>query len=138
MSTEQTDFSARKRNKHLQATMFVTCVTSLGFVRRKVSLFFPSVCLYEPLRFQTSHFEIFVLRPQGRGSGFPGRRRPRGAGLSGRAGRGRARGKNGASPSINPGVCAVSWKTSQYLWQILPYMHSSFCFPSVTDVAAVL
>uniref|UniRef100_A0A8C4EJ29 [histone H3]-lysine(4) N-methyltransferase n=1 Tax=Dicentrarchus labrax TaxID=13489 RepID=A0A8C4EJ29_DICLA len=43
----------------------------------------------------------------GRGSGFPGRRRPRGAGLSGRAGRGRARGKNGASPSINPGVCAV-------------------------------
>uniref|UniRef100_A0A3P9DHU8 Uncharacterized protein n=1 Tax=Maylandia zebra TaxID=106582 RepID=A0A3P9DHU8_9CICH len=44
----------------------------------------------------------------GRGSGFPGRRRPRGAGLSGRAGRGRARGKNGVSPSINPGVCAVS------------------------------
>lgn len=40
----------------------------------------------------------------GRGSGFPGRRRPRGAGLSGRAGRGRARGKNGASPSINPGI----------------------------------
>ncbi|XP_038159716.1 histone-lysine N-methyltransferase 2C isoform X13 [Cyprinodon tularosa] len=39
----------------------------------------------------------------GRGSGFPGRRRPRGAGLSGRAGRGRARGKNGVSPSINPG-----------------------------------
>ncbi|XP_035994099.1 histone-lysine N-methyltransferase 2C isoform X7 [Fundulus heteroclitus] len=39
----------------------------------------------------------------GRGSGFPGRRRPRGAGLSGRAGRGRARGKNGVSPSINLG-----------------------------------
>ncbi|XP_037837713.1 histone-lysine N-methyltransferase 2C isoform X3 [Kryptolebias marmoratus] len=43
----------------------------------------------------------------GRGSGFPGRRRPRGAGLSGRAGRGRARGKNGVSPIINPGVITV-------------------------------
>uniref|UniRef100_H3DCP4 [histone H3]-lysine(4) N-methyltransferase n=1 Tax=Tetraodon nigroviridis TaxID=99883 RepID=H3DCP4_TETNG len=43
----------------------------------------------------------------GRGSGFPGRRRPRGAGLSGRAGRGRARGKNGANASINPGVITV-------------------------------
>ncbi|XP_072219663.1 histone-lysine N-methyltransferase 2C isoform X2 [Leuresthes tenuis] len=43
----------------------------------------------------------------GRGSGFPGRRRPRGAGLSGRAGRGRARGKNGIGPSINPGVTTV-------------------------------
>lgn len=45
-----------------------------------------------------------VLPPQGRGSGFPGRRRPRGAGLSGRAGRGRARSKNGVNPNINPGV----------------------------------
>ncbi|XP_068605247.1 histone-lysine N-methyltransferase 2C-like [Brachionichthys hirsutus] len=43
----------------------------------------------------------------GRGSGFPGRRRPRGAGLSGRAGRGRARGKNGVCPSINPGVTTI-------------------------------
>ncbi|KAM4728821.1 histone-lysine N-methyltransferase 2C isoform 1-T1 [Anableps anableps] len=43
----------------------------------------------------------------GRGSGFPGRRRPRGAGLSGRAGRGRARGKNGVSPSINPGQITI-------------------------------
>lgn len=45
---------------------------------------------------------------QGRGSGFPGRRRPRGAGLSGRGGRGRARGKNGASPTVNPGVGYVT------------------------------
>ncbi|KAG7272952.1 hypothetical protein CRUP_035784 [Coryphaenoides rupestris] len=44
----------------------------------------------------------------GRGSGFPGRRRPRGAGLSGRGGRGRARGKNGASPSIHPGLTMES------------------------------
>lgn len=51
---------------------------------------------------------LVALPPQGRGSGFPGRRRPRGAGLSGRAGRGRARGKNGAGPSINPGVCTFS------------------------------
>ncbi|XP_043990219.1 histone-lysine N-methyltransferase 2C isoform X1 [Gambusia affinis] len=43
----------------------------------------------------------------GRGSGFPGRRRPRGAGLSGRAGRGRARGKNGVSPAISPGITAM-------------------------------
>ncbi|XP_032387906.1 histone-lysine N-methyltransferase 2C isoform X9 [Etheostoma spectabile] len=43
----------------------------------------------------------------GRGSGFPGRRRPRGAGLSGRAGRGRARGKNGVIPGMNPGVTTI-------------------------------
>nr|XP_057922363.1 histone-lysine N-methyltransferase 2C isoform X2 [Doryrhamphus excisus] len=44
----------------------------------------------------------------GRGSGFPGRRRPRGAGLSGRAGRGRARGKSGVCPSIiNPGITTI-------------------------------
>ncbi|XP_033960540.1 histone-lysine N-methyltransferase 2C isoform X2 [Pseudochaenichthys georgianus] len=43
----------------------------------------------------------------GRGSGFPGRRRPRGAGLSGRAGRGRARGKNGVSPGMNPGITTI-------------------------------
>uniref|UniRef100_A0AAV2JQ26 [Histone H3]-lysine(4) N-trimethyltransferase n=1 Tax=Knipowitschia caucasica TaxID=637954 RepID=A0AAV2JQ26_KNICA len=43
----------------------------------------------------------------GRGSGFPGRRRPRGAGLSGRAGRGRARGRNLASPSFNPGITSI-------------------------------
>ncbi|XP_046884031.1 histone-lysine N-methyltransferase 2C isoform X4 [Hypomesus transpacificus] len=43
----------------------------------------------------------------GRGSAFPGRRRPRGAGLSGRGGRGRARGKNGACPSVNSGVTTM-------------------------------
>lgn len=56
-------------------------------------------CVYMSAESLTS-----VLPPQGRGSGFPGRRRPRGAGLSGRAGRGRARSKNGVNPSINPGV----------------------------------
>ncbi|XP_030629549.1 histone-lysine N-methyltransferase 2C [Chanos chanos] len=40
----------------------------------------------------------------GRGSGFPGRRRPRGAGLSGRGGRGRSRMKNGVSPVPAPAV----------------------------------
>ena len=71
--------------------------------------------LFQCINIQTSDARLpifLVLFLQGRGSGFPGRRRPRGAGLSGRAGRGRARGKNGASPSINPGVCAVSWMTS--------------------------
>ncbi|XP_076001014.1 histone-lysine N-methyltransferase 2C isoform X3 [Genypterus blacodes] len=57
----------------------------------------------------------------GRGSGFPGRRRPRGAGLSGRAGRGRARGKNGASPSINPGVCVVIWTSPHITTLDTPY-----------------
>ncbi|KAJ8337047.1 hypothetical protein SKAU_G00382670, partial [Synaphobranchus kaupii] len=40
----------------------------------------------------------------GRGSGFPGRRRPRGAGLSGRGGRGRSKPKNGINPIAAPGV----------------------------------
>lgn len=75
-------------------------------------------------------FILFVFPPQGRGSGFPGRRRPRGAGLSGRAGRGRARGKNGASPSINPGVCAISWMTPWHDLQIFLHVQISICFPS--------
>ncbi|XP_077069572.1 histone-lysine N-methyltransferase 2C isoform X1 [Siphateles boraxobius] len=40
----------------------------------------------------------------GRGSGFPGRRRPRGSGVTGRGGRGRARMKNGVPPIPIPGV----------------------------------
>lgn len=41
---------------------------------------------------------------QGRGSGFPGKRRPRGAGLSGRGGRGRSKLKNGIGAVVIPGV----------------------------------
>ncbi|XP_037691694.1 histone-lysine N-methyltransferase 2C isoform X3 [Choloepus didactylus] len=40
----------------------------------------------------------------GRGSGFPGKRRPRGAGLSGRGGRGRSKLKNGVGAVVIPGV----------------------------------
>ncbi|TRY85074.1 hypothetical protein DNTS_020861, partial [Danionella cerebrum] len=40
----------------------------------------------------------------GRGSGFPGRRRPRGSNLSGRGGRGRSRLKMESSPVVTPGV----------------------------------
>ncbi|XP_044280541.1 histone-lysine N-methyltransferase 2C isoform X5 [Varanus komodoensis] len=40
----------------------------------------------------------------GRGSGFPGKRRPRGAGLSGRGGRGRSKLKNGIGSVLTPGV----------------------------------
>uniref|UniRef100_A0A8C2KEM0 [histone H3]-lysine(4) N-methyltransferase n=1 Tax=Cyprinus carpio TaxID=7962 RepID=A0A8C2KEM0_CYPCA len=40
----------------------------------------------------------------GRGSGFPSRRRPRGSGVTGRGGRGRARMKNGLPPIPTPGV----------------------------------
>ncbi|RXN27847.1 histone-lysine N-methyltransferase 2C-like protein [Labeo rohita] len=41
---------------------------------------------------------------QGRGSGFPSRRRPRGSGVTGRGGRGRARMKNGVPPIPIPGI----------------------------------
>ncbi|CAM9277181.1 unnamed protein product [Lampetra fluviatilis] len=41
---------------------------------------------------------------QGRGGGFPGKRRPRGAGSSGRGGRGRSRIKTSCSPIIVPGL----------------------------------
>uniref|UniRef100_A0A8C9RDT7 Histone-lysine N-methyltransferase 2C n=1 Tax=Scleropages formosus TaxID=113540 RepID=A0A8C9RDT7_SCLFO len=44
---------------------------------------------------------------QGRGSGFPGKRRPRGSGLSGRGGRGRSKLKNAVSPVVTPGVSLV-------------------------------
>lgn len=81
-------------------------------------------------------FLIFVLPPQGRGSGFPGRRRPRGAGLSGRAGRGRARGKNGVSPSINPGVCIVDILTS--LTKIGLYTKKCWIFLPADNLADVL
>ncbi|XP_016372184.1 histone-lysine N-methyltransferase 2C-like [Sinocyclocheilus rhinocerous] len=40
----------------------------------------------------------------GRGSGFPSRRRPRGSGVTGRGGRGRARMKNGVPPIPTPGI----------------------------------
>ncbi|XP_057189086.1 histone-lysine N-methyltransferase 2C isoform X3 [Triplophysa rosa] len=43
----------------------------------------------------------------GRGSSFPGRRRPRGSGVTGRGGRGRGRMKNGVPPIPTPGVSAM-------------------------------
>ncbi|XP_029444302.1 histone-lysine N-methyltransferase 2C isoform X2 [Rhinatrema bivittatum] len=43
----------------------------------------------------------------GRGSGFPGKRRPRGSGLSGRGGRGRSKLKNGIGTIVIPGVAAI-------------------------------
>ncbi|XP_036212094.1 histone-lysine N-methyltransferase 2C isoform X3 [Myotis myotis] len=43
----------------------------------------------------------------GRGSGFPGKRRPRGAGLSGRGGRGRSKLKSGMGTVVLPGVSAA-------------------------------
>ncbi|XP_066483648.1 histone-lysine N-methyltransferase 2C isoform X3 [Tiliqua scincoides] len=59
-------------------------------------------------------WEIFKSRPLpgsaiwsikvGRGSGFPGKRRPRGAGLSGRGGRGRSKLRNGIGSLLTPGV----------------------------------
>ncbi|XP_016320042.1 histone-lysine N-methyltransferase 2C [Sinocyclocheilus anshuiensis] len=46
----------------------------------------------------------WIIRVQGRGSGFPSRRRPRGSGVTGRGGRGRARMKNGVPPIPTPGI----------------------------------
>ncbi|XP_043922826.1 histone-lysine N-methyltransferase 2C [Protopterus annectens] len=44
----------------------------------------------------------------GRGSGFPGRRRPRGSSLSGRGGRGRSKWKSGIGAFITPGVSVLN------------------------------
>ncbi|XP_069047073.1 histone-lysine N-methyltransferase 2C isoform X5 [Lepisosteus oculatus] len=52
---------------------------------------------------QPSSTPIWTVKV-GRGSGFPGKRRPRGASLSGRGGRGRSKMKNGIGPVITPGV----------------------------------
>lgn len=50
------------------------------------------------------HLKLLCCVEQGRGSGFPGKRRPRGAGLSGRGGRGRSKLKNGVGTVVIPGV----------------------------------
>ncbi|XP_016019394.2 histone-lysine N-methyltransferase 2C isoform X10 [Rousettus aegyptiacus] len=49
----------------------------------------------------------------GRGSGFPGKRRPRGAGLSGRGGRGRSKLKGGMGAVVLPGVSAADLSSSK-------------------------
>lgn len=85
----------KKEHKFIRNIELASAFVSLCNGKRRG---FPTVCLH------VSRVSYSVLPPQGRGSGFPGRRRPRGAGLSGRAGRGRARSKNGVNPSINPGV----------------------------------
>ncbi|KAL2097737.1 hypothetical protein ACEWY4_006944 [Coilia grayii] len=66
----------------------------------------PSWSLEPPKTRQPTSTPAWGIRV-GRGSGFPGRRRPRGAGLSGRGGRGRSRMKNGVGPVPTPGVSAV-------------------------------
>ncbi|XP_055000959.1 histone-lysine N-methyltransferase 2C isoform X4 [Sorex araneus] len=49
----------------------------------------------------------------GRGAGFPGRRRPRGAGLAGRGGRGRSKLKSGLGAVVLPGVSAADLASSK-------------------------
>ncbi|XP_047667134.1 histone-lysine N-methyltransferase 2C isoform X10 [Tachysurus fulvidraco] len=53
---------------------------------------------------QQQQGELVWTARLGRGSGFPGRRRPRGANLSGRGGRGRSRLKMDSSLLVTPGV----------------------------------
>lgn len=58
---------------------------------------------------------------QGRGSGFPGRRRARGSGVTGRGGRGRARMKNGIPPIPTPGVCLNNYQLLHGLYTVTVY-----------------
>ncbi|XP_041102786.1 histone-lysine N-methyltransferase 2C-like isoform X5 [Polyodon spathula] len=51
-----------------------------------------------------TRYLVTCSEKQGRGSGFPGRRRPRGAGVSGRGGRGRSKLKNAVGTVITPGA----------------------------------
>ncbi|XP_058251274.1 histone-lysine N-methyltransferase 2C isoform X1 [Hemibagrus wyckioides] len=53
---------------------------------------------------QQQQGELVWTARLGRGSGFPGRRRPRGANLSGRGGRGRSRMKMDSNLLVTPGV----------------------------------
>ncbi|XP_035392361.1 histone-lysine N-methyltransferase 2C isoform X2 [Electrophorus electricus] len=70
---------------------------------------------------------------QGRGSGFPGRRRPRGAGLTGRGGRGRSRMKNGVSPMPNPGINAIETTVYPFREEEENAMHNTVVIFSSTD-----
>ncbi|XP_076829212.1 histone-lysine N-methyltransferase 2C isoform X14 [Brachyhypopomus gauderio] len=69
----------------------------------------------------------------GRGSGFPGRRRPRGAGLTGRGGRGRSRMKNGVSPIPAPGVNAIETTVYPFREEEENAMHNTVVIFSSTD-----
>ncbi|XP_060784206.1 histone-lysine N-methyltransferase 2C isoform X2 [Neoarius graeffei] len=69
----------------------------------------------------------------GRGSGFPGRRRPRGAWLTGRGGRGRSRMKNGVGPVPAPGVNAMDLQIHPFREEEENSMHNTVVIFSSTD-----
>ncbi|XP_049337977.1 histone-lysine N-methyltransferase 2C isoform X4 [Astyanax mexicanus] len=69
----------------------------------------------------------------GRGSGFPGRRRPRGAGLTGRGGRGRSRIKTGVSPLPTPGFNTMETSLYPFREEEENAMHSTVVIFSSTD-----
>ncbi|XP_072544552.1 histone-lysine N-methyltransferase 2C isoform X3 [Salminus brasiliensis] len=69
----------------------------------------------------------------GRGSGFPGRRRPRGAGLTGRGGRGRSRMKNGVSPLPTPGLSPMETTLYPFREEEENAMHNTVVIFSSTD-----
>ncbi|XP_036452981.1 histone-lysine N-methyltransferase 2C isoform X2 [Colossoma macropomum] len=69
----------------------------------------------------------------GRGSGFPGRRRPRGAGLTGRGGRGRSRIKTGVSSIPTPGINTMETTLYPFREEEENAMHSTVVIFSSTD-----
>ncbi|XP_047675166.1 histone-lysine N-methyltransferase 2C isoform X3 [Tachysurus fulvidraco] len=70
----------------------------------------------------------------GRGSGFPGRRRPRGAWLTGRGGRGRSRMKNGVGQMPAPGVNATEPQIYLFREEEENSMHNTVVIFSSTDM----
>ncbi|XP_066537904.1 histone-lysine N-methyltransferase 2C isoform X2 [Hoplias malabaricus] len=70
---------------------------------------------------------------QGRGSGFPGRRRPRGAGLAGRGGRGRSRIKNGVNSIPGPGMSSMEMTLYPFREEEENAMHNTVVIFSSTD-----
>nr|XP_055233281.1 histone-lysine N-methyltransferase 2D-like [Gorilla gorilla gorilla] len=77
-------------SKYLDKAIVVVVTENVGVGKRKIM--------------QRLADSIHSDSPKGHGSGFPGKRRPRGAGLSGRGGRGRSKLKSGIGAVVLPGV----------------------------------
>ncbi|KAM9500181.1 histone-lysine N-methyltransferase 2C isoform 4-T4 [Clarias gariepinus] len=92
----------------------------------------PSPVWDGPKSRQDQNMGVWSIRV-GRGSGFPGRRRPRGAWLTGRGGRGRSRMKNGVGPVPAPGVGAMEPQIYQFREEEENSMHNTVVIFSSTD-----
>ncbi|XP_062849822.1 histone-lysine N-methyltransferase 2C isoform X2 [Trichomycterus rosablanca] len=92
----------------------------------------PSPVWDAPKSMQIPSMAVWSVRA-GRGSGFPGRRRPRGAGLTGRGGRGRSRMKNGVGPAPPPGVASAEPTAYLFREEEESSMHSTVVIFSSAD-----